>query len=226
MSVIGIDACPTGWVGIALAEDTKPVAVWATTIEQLIAQVDHVAIAAIDIPIGLPASAPRVADLEARKAVGVLRSSVFPTPIRPAIESETYAKANAISRTVAGVGLSRQAYGLRTKILEIDSWVQGTPLDVREVHPEVSFATLAGETLTTKKKSWAGACERRTLLAAAGIELDDDLGTAGTYAGYDDVLDAAAAVWTALRILKGQAVSFPATPETDGRTGRPIAIWA
>ena len=117
--------------------------------------------------------------------------------------------------------MSRQAYGLRTKILEVDRWVEATSMDVREVHPEVSFATIAGRALTRKKKSWAGACEHRTLLAEAGIDLADDLGEAGVQEGYDDVLDAAAAAWSALRIVAGQAMSLPVTPELDtARAGR------
>src|ERR1022692_348335 len=46
---------------------------------------------------------------------------------------------------------------------------------------------------------------RRHLLADAGIVLAGNLGIAGERAGVDDVLDAAAAGWTALRVARGQA---------------------
>jgi predicted RNase H-like nuclease len=40
----------------------------------------------------------------------------------------------------------------------------------------------------------------------------------------DDVLDAAAAAWSAQRIARGEAKSLPSPPEEDER-GREIAIW-
>ena len=49
---------------------------------------------------------------------------------------------------------------------------------------------------------------RRTLLARHGIQLPDHLGDAGE-AGPDDVLDAAAAAWSAQRIATGHASRLP-----------------
>jgi predicted RNase H-like nuclease len=40
----------------------------------------------------------------------------------------------------------------------------------------------------------------------------------------DDILDAAAVAWSATRIARGQADSFPRPPQPDD-TGQPIAIW-
>jgi predicted RNase H-like nuclease len=40
----------------------------------------------------------------------------------------------------------------------------------------------------------------------------------------DDILDAAAAGWTAARIARGQASSLPHPPQ-PGEAGQPIAIW-
>jgi predicted RNase H-like nuclease len=96
---------------------------------------------------------------------------------------------------------------------------------VVEVHPEVSFAYLAGAPLTVRKSTWAGAERRRALLADAGIPLCGDLGLAGYAVGVDDVLDAGAAAWSALRVAEGKALSFPDPPETFA-DGRPAAIWA
>jgi predicted RNase H-like nuclease len=41
--------------------------------------------------------------------------------------------------------------------------------------------------------------------------------------GVDDVLDAAAAAWSACRILNGQAKSLPDPPEVVD--GYPVAVW-
>ena len=44
-------------------------------------------------------------------------------------------------------------------------------------------------------------------------------------AGRDDVLDACACSWTAARILRGEAITFPTEPLTDGK-GLRMAIFA
>lgn len=96
---------------------------------------------------------------------------------------------------------------------------------VIEVHPEVCFATLAGHPLAHPKRSWAGAEERRRLLASAGILVLAETGVAGERAGVDDVLDAAAASWTARRHAEGSATCHPETPEQFD-DGPVAAIWA
>lgn len=105
------------------------------------------------------------------------------TPVRSALQEEAHAAATAVNVQLAGEGISRQAYGLRTKILQVDQWVRRTRQRVVEVHPEVSFACLAGAPLNAGKSTWAGMARRRQLLAGAGIVLDDDLGLAGEKAG-------------------------------------------
>jgi predicted RNase H-like nuclease len=81
-----------------------------------------------------------------------------------------------------------------------------------EVHPEVSFARLAGGPLPDGKRTWAGAHHRRRLLASAGIDLADDLGQAGRHTAVDDVLDAGAAAWTVERVAAGAARPLPDPP--------------
>jgi predicted RNase H-like nuclease len=180
------------------------------------------AVIAVDIPIGLPDTGRRQADILTRKKVGPLWPSVFMTPVRAALEAADYATAAGLSRRLAGEGISRQAFALQAKILQVDRWVRQAPHRVVEVHPEASFAELAGATLQSRKSCWAGIVLRRRLLAAAGISLPDDLGLAGGKAGVDDVLDAAAAAWTAVRVLRGQALATPPEVFSDGL---PCAIW-
>lgn len=65
------------------------------------------------------------------------------------------------------------------------------------------------------------------MLKDAGIVIPDHLGNAKA-AGTDDVLDAAAAAWSAKRIATGTAVSLPDPPEPDinGKENcRRVAIW-
>ena len=94
-----------------------------------------------------------------------------------------------------------------------------------EVHPEVCFATMAQAPLLSRKKTVAGAEQRRLLLDAAGVRLTNELALAGVVAAVDDILDAAAAAWTARRYAGGQAKSMPVTPETFS-DGIVCAIWA
>jgi predicted RNase H-like nuclease len=86
------------------------------------------------------------------------------------------------------------------------------------------FAALNGGTpIAAGKKTWNGQMTRRALLAAAGIRLPGDLAEARA-APADDVLDAAAAAWSAKRIASGQASSLPHPAQPDD-AGHPIAIW-
>jgi predicted RNase H-like nuclease len=224
--VLGVDACKSGWVGIALTE--RSVSAYAAA--EITALVEDAAadgpleVVAVDIPIGLPDMGRRQADVLARKAVGPLWASVFMTPVRPAMEASDYAAAAEASHRLAGEGISRQAFALQVKVLQVDRWVRKAPHRVVEIHPEVSFAELAGSALQSRKSSWAGVALRRRLLAGAGISLPCDLGPAGDKAGVDDVLDAAVAAWTARRVLHGQARSMPSPPELFS-DGLPSAIW-
>lgn len=237
MRVLGADVCPGGWVGIALA-GSRVQAYLDPTIGGLVAQAvteGPLAIVGIDMPIGLPDAGPRQADTLAKEAVGPRRSSVFLTPPRPALGEPTHAEAVATSRRLTGAGSSIQAYGLRHTIAQVEDWLREdlrvrdgqcrrAGVTVVEVHPEVSFAALNGAPLSTRKSTWAGARQRQALLAAAGIVLPDDLGAAGSRAGVDDVLDAAAVAWTAARVAAGQARCLPDPPEPGG-DGLPAAIW-
>ncbi|WP_459714090.1 DUF429 domain-containing protein [Actinophytocola sp. KF-1] len=213
-----MDACKSGWVAVRLGSSVT--AHFARTIADL---PTDVAVIAIDIPIGLAADSARRADVLAREFLRHRRSSLFTTPVRAAVEAADYETANGINQRITGSGISRQAFGLCEKILQVDRWVSSARCPVIEVHPETSFAELAGAPLDERKKTWAGAERRRKLLADEGIELTGSLGEAGTEAGVDDVLDAAVAAWTARRYLTGDAKPFPSPPERID--DREVAIW-
>jgi predicted RNase H-like nuclease len=225
--VLGVDVCSKGWVAVATGPDVSEAYFGATigdlmTVAQAGAGIDVVD---IDIPIGLSDNSHRQADELARRGVGPRWQSVFMTPARDALLAGDHATAIAINQRLAGKGVSRQGYGLRTKILEVDSWIRSWVHTVIEEHPELCFASMAGGPLATQEKTWAGAVQRRQLLDGAGIELARDLGLAADVAAVDDILDAAAAAWTALRYVNSQATSLPASPEVFS-DGIACAIWA
>jgi predicted RNase H-like nuclease len=221
-SVVGIDAYKAGWVTIALRNRSVERCGVYPRFEALLDDHPDVSVVGVDIPIGLPVSGAREADALARSFVGPRRSSVFPTPPRSVLEAASYQEALAVSRNLGLAGISKQSFGLALRILEVDE-IARSGLRVLEVHPEVSFRAMAGQPLKYSKKSWNGASLRRLLLAQHDIVLPDDLGEAGL-APVDDVLDAAAAAWTADRLARGKAVSIPEPPE-EVEDGRQAAIW-
>jgi predicted RNase H-like nuclease len=221
--VLGVDACVGGWCGVLLRGRAISVH-QAEHIDTLVHQVaGPLDVVAIDMPIGLADDGPRAPDLAVRKLVGPRASSVFFTPVRCALEASTHAEASLLSRQRTGKGVSAQAFALRRKILEVERWVQNAGCRVIEVHPEVSFARMAGRHLPPKK-SWAGVHQRQSLLAEAGIGMPHDIGPAGSKVAVDDVLDAAAAGWSARRKADGTAVSYPDPPVRYG-DGWECAIW-
>lgn len=226
--VLGLDGCKAGWIGVVLAGEAPPTAVFGSTIDAVLRAAEGdapIGVIAIDIPIGIPESGRREADSLARAMLAGRASSVFSTPIRDALEAPTFAEANAASLTRTGKGLSQQSYALRTKILEIDDYLTRATIPVIEVHPEVVFAQMNGlAPVPWSKKTWAGHERRRALLAEQGIVLSGELGMAGQYAASNDMLDAAAAAWIARLHAEGGTRSLPHPPEpmSNGCTG---AIW-
>jgi predicted RNase H-like nuclease len=77
-----------------------------------------------------------------------------------------------------------------------------------------------GRALRCRKKSAGGALERIALLRRDGIDIDRL--DAAARVPLDDVLDAAAAAWSAHRIANGTARSLPDPPEIVD--GYPVAI--
>lgn len=220
MSVLGVDGWTGGWVGVELDAEGFVGSVVGARIDDLVAACPQVRVVGIDIPIGLPDDGPRECDLLGRAALGRRSSTLFSVPIRDALLCPDYQQALAIGRSRTGTGFSRQAWGLRGKILQVDDWYatgRNAGLTIREVHPELSFAAMAGQVLQESKKTWAGMCRRMSLLAEQGVAVPDQPGPAAVVP-VDDVLDAAAVAWTAWRIASGVAESIPAVPQrfSDG----------
>lgn len=226
--VLGVDACPAGWVGVVLDPTLRAsvfVAADITSLVEVVREQHDVPVVAVDIPIGLPDCGGRLADAEARRALVGKGSSVFSTPVRSALEAATYAEAREanLAATDGRTSVSAQAYALRDKVLDVDAWVRSGPdPHVIEVHPEVSFARMAGGPVLARKKDIDGVRARREALAAHGIVAPPWFRGAGF--GEDDLLDACAVAWTAVRHALGESESLPGEPEVFS-DGIPAAIW-
>jgi predicted RNase H-like nuclease len=200
---VGVDVARGGWIAVALEDGAFAEAVLERRFPGILERFPEAAAIGVDVPIGLPPpGARRRADTEARRVVGPRRSSVFFTPSREALEALTYSEARIVAPET-----SAQGWALRTAILDA---ARVDDARLHEIHPEVSFAVLAGEPLTFAKRTWNGHRERVRLLRNAGIEIPERL-DAGLVPA-DDVVDAAVAAWTATRIVHGEHITLPADP--------------
>lgn len=247
---VGVDGCKAGWV--AAIEGTKPfhLAVYANFAD-LVDDVPHDSIIAVDMPIGLPeriGGAGRSPEKLVRPMLGQRQSSVFSIPARQVVEMgcqmtgkreddyPLHQRASEVAQSLSDPpkGVSIQAFYLFPKILELDGLLRAdSSLQNRvfESHPEVAFTVLnGGQAMREPKKikgkvNSAGMEERFGLLASLGVPVDLFFQPPPKGAAADDVLDAVVCWLVARRIEQGKARGFPDPPERDAH-GLPIAIWA
>jgi predicted RNase H-like nuclease len=218
MFVAGLDGCKGGWVMFRLngVSDASELPHHDTSVEivrdiadLLDDQPDGFACLAIDIPIGL-VERPRRCDTEARRLLGKPRSSsVFPAPCRASLSPGTYEHCSEINERETTKRLTKQAWGIVPKIKQVDDAIRsGGRTRVFEVHPEVSFWRMNGKrSMPWAKKTPEGMAERTKLLTRAFPQIESHLEHRHRGVGKDDLLDAAAAAWSALRYLQGKSES-------------------
>jgi predicted RNase H-like nuclease len=263
MRLIGVDGCRAGWVvaasDLSLSEPEFGI---VPSFQALLDALSGVrALIAIDMPIGLPSGLPlddgtRRADSAARAFLGGRRrASVFSAPCRRTLQAASYRDACELEVQARGrgKGLSKEAYFIIPKIREIDAAIlpaHQARLDetarvwVREAHPEVVFAALAGagapgHGLHHSKRACTacrgavcpGESDRLALLRSFLPDLDPLAvharllrlyprapGASGPVVARDDVVDAAACLVAAHRIARGLALTLPAgEPQIDAR---------
>ena len=210
-SAVGIDGYRHGWVAAVLADGALT---WRTSlVEDIGALVPADVFVGIDMPVGLVDHGERACDALARGALPGAASRVFMTPPRRVLELGPHApndQAQSLSRALMCKGVSRQALALGPRILALDAHLAATPGHrVVEVHPEVSFAELAGRVLVSKKSA-AGVGQRVAALETWLPEAARVLGDAPPDVPVDDALDALAALWSAVRWRDGHARTLPA----------------
>lgn len=246
--VAGVDSVPMrkggGWVMALTETDSKaPVgfSVWESFADLWgFACERGLLVVAVDIPVGLPGAGGRTADREGRCLLKPKRTScVFPAPALCILNVEDYDRAKRLSYDDTGKRPTKQAHALLPKIREVrhavndpnsfyrcGSSIDSAPTWAVEVHPEVSFAKLAGEPIPVSKHKQAGAARRMDLLQAVFPNISEAM-TAPVAGqprpGRDDRLDAAAAAWTARRLVNGDADCLGA--DEDDATGYPMNIW-
>jgi predicted RNase H-like nuclease len=229
--IVGVDGCPEGWVYVVETNGALKVGV-VPQFESLLNRVTSNAIIGIDVPIGLTERGPRECDVLARRLLRAPRSSsVFPAPVRACLGATTYAEACAAQHRADGRRISKQAFGILNKIREVNDLLSRNPAlqnRVREIHPEVCFATWnAGNPMLHRKSRQAGRLEREALIDSVWPRERERISSLLRGRRYepDDLNDAFAALWTARRIKNHEALVLPVTPPLD-TTGLRMEIVA
>jgi predicted RNase H-like nuclease len=193
--VAGIDGCRGGWL-VATAAGIR-----------MSAQLDlrDMALAGVDMPMGLTDGPRRECDTAARKFLGRGGSSVFPAPPRAILDCADYGTALALARATTGRGISRQTFHISAKVAELDRMIRsGVDCRLVEVHPECSFRVLNSDHALRPKKTAAGLAERQQLLGQH-FRLPT---TPPRGAALHDVLDAYAVLWSTMRFVSNEHLVF------------------
>ncbi|MEO4001133.1 DUF429 domain-containing protein [Mesorhizobium sp. CAU 1732] len=246
----GVDGCKAGWVVVRRAPGEAPEVRVVADFAALLDALPDTAIVAVDMPIGLPDRAGaggRGPEALVRRHLGQRQSSVFSIPSRRAVHAEpgpfsgvedwyaAHRRASAVARETSDPprGVSIQAFGIFSKIREIDALMIARPelrMRVIESHPEAAFWRLNdSEAMSLPKKVKGGVNapgmeERRGLLSRHGLSRAFLEAAPPRGAASDDYLDACAMLLVAERHARGETVPFPDPPLADAY-GIPVAIW-
>jgi predicted RNase H-like nuclease len=191
MQYVGLDGYPKGWVAVWLYDGSHTLSHYEKIEGLLTSKFDC---AMIDMPIGLPDHGYRECDEAARRMLKPHASRVFLGARRPLLEYDDYPSANAALKARDGKGISRQLYGIKQKLKEVDTALNpALQARVMECHPELVFLRLNGSKPLAKKKTAEGIALRIRLLRDRGLSaVESWIRTRKPYVKVDDILDACA----------------------------------
>ncbi len=227
-TLYGVDGCKGGWLVSRSVPDGDALGIPSFSVTTDLRHIFEKAIqcqaiAIIDVPIGLCDAGARNCDLAARKILRRPRSSsVFPPPFRRTLQATTYRKACELNCRDGGPKVTQQTFNIMKGIRDVDGLI--TPKlqnRVREAHPEVTFAQLAGSPMKFRKRTVPGIVERLAVLAANGVNLtretiqSERLRLGRSLVKPDDIVDAAACLVTAWRVYRKAYVVIPNSKQVD-----------
>ena len=228
MDLICVAGTSSGWIASIGNSKRKCLSnvIFSDNLYKLLSEYPD-SVVVIDIPIALnKKNYLRECDVLAKKYLGKkFQSSIFIPPLKRVLKCNTYQEANELSKKIAGKGLSKQSWHLKSKISEVGQ-VSKLSSKVYEGHPECSFKMLKKETLKGKKKSVSGIFERLDLLKRVGLDpLSVSLKLENNSSiKIDDVLDSMVLFITALRIVEGNHLCLEKIEITDGDNNGKIFI--
>ncbi len=229
-TAMGIDSCQAGWMYFRFDGETCTFGMH----EQLASIIENVpdhGCVLVDIPIGLRQRGRRErdCDIAVRELLGPQRSTVFSAPLRASLKFDNYVEASARNRELSGRALSRQLWGTMPRIREVDQLLKDSGHArrlLRESHPELLFAGLAGGPMVHSKTERAGFTERMTILSILHPDAEQLVASAflahgGFDAARDEIVDAFVLALCAR--WPGRLRDLPEEPETDPR-GLPMRM--
>jgi threonine dehydratase len=217
---VGVDGCKGGWIAALCYRHSSGEYMTSlkrfSSVVQLAAWREDLAgepPVTIDVPIGIPEVVRfRLCDQEARARLGPRRGAVFMPPGRYLLEATNYDEVRRLVKQrrleePSTRGLSAYAAGILPKIREVNQLVRNQANVQKwlfEVHPELCFQVWAGRDLPPKRSA-AGTLERlilvRQIFSDAELVIrEQPFGPQVT--DLTDILDAYAALWTALRKVR------------------------
>ncbi len=219
--VAGVVPCAGGWLaataklqGVTIAPESPQV------FREFIDVLDYkpaYQVIALFAPIGLleePVPKGRSCDRAARVLLGRPRSgAIASAPVRPVLSCASYGDAVAAN----GGHLSPVRWRQMPRIAEVDKAIapywQRT---VFEVHPELSFFQLnEDQPVRYPKHTGVGIEERRALLSARLPGVERIIDASLPRITRPQLIDAAACLWTARRIVSRAISRLPEDPEWD-----------
>jgi len=225
--VAGVKSCRFGWLAVIVQIDQDVISEehrLCSSLREVLSLSPRPAVFAFNVPIGLleePARGGRECDRQVRRILGKSRgSSVMSPPPRSSLDCPSFEQAHQW-------GLSRQAFSILPRAREMEQIINPERQAwIKEAHPEMSFFMMDGlKPVEERRNTVPGRDVRMSLLAQTFHQVEQGL-TAfpGKDVTKDDVLDAYAAAWTALRVFGGEAGCVPEVPSCDSR-GVEMAIW-
>ncbi len=242
---VGVDGCRSGWFSVGFDSEGGYELKVFPAFSELVDYYRDARLVLVDIPIGLPEGpGGRECDSEARGKLKGRSSSVFSAPTRQTVgqaarspgdydcATKTEQGATKTRCNPEGKKISKQAFGIAPKIAQVDRLLRyrdanATP-KVREVHPEVCFWALKGQSaMKYNKKSDSGEEERLRVLKGIECRTREIYREAlhrfvGGGVGKNDMLDALVAAVTA-RCGHGRLKTIPGCPPED-RKGLPMEM--
>jgi len=225
--VAGMESCSYGWMAVTVEFDQEVLSEehhLFSTVREAFSLFPRPGIFAVNVPIGLlddSAKGGRECDRQARKVLGKPRgNSIFSPPSRSSLNCSTFEQARSS-------GLNRQSFAILPRVLEMDQIINPERQSwIKEAHPELSFYMMDGLRPTEERRKTSPGRKARVDLLMRFFHQVGEGSTRFTRKDVlpDDVLDAYAAAWTAMRVFKGEAGYIPENPMCDSR-GVEMAIW-
>jgi predicted RNase H-like nuclease len=224
----GVEPCGQGWlVALGYLQGTNVAPQPPLVLPELRQVVDYrpsFAVIAIHAPVGLPETPgqSRRCDEEARRLLGPTRAlAVIPAPSRALLGARDFDDGQAIDPALDAIRwrtLSKAAEAAR----EIASWQRS----VWEVHPELAFLRMnEGEPLRYHRRSLHGRAERADLLRARLPGVERILENRPAKVRESKLIDAAANLWTARRIVARAITRLSDPPAWDGEGVRMDIVY-